>query len=191
MLKRLKMFQGTVALVFVKTVLGIARVIGNHDSIPVDLRHHRGGRDAPADLVALYEASLGNVDGDWVYAVNEKKVGPRIQGQDGPFHRFKGSVENVELVDVSVRSHADADGRRRPCNERKGLLPRLGSHLFRIANPIKAGVGRKNNRRGHDRPGKRPAPRLINPRNDGIPCLSSRLLVEERIERLKGFGEKG
>ena len=100
-------------------------MIGKHDPVPVNLGQNRGSRNTPADLISLFQAPLGEGQGDLLNTVNEKELRLWVQGQDSPFHGLERCIQDIEFIKIFVGDNPYACGKGLALDNRKGLIPGL------------------------------------------------------------------
>ncbi len=106
----LQVITRSIPLIPFKTVLWKEGVIPSHDSVTVHLCHDGGRRYAHAPLIAFYQTLLGHIHRHPMDAVNQKKGGRWGKAQDGPFHRLKGRLQDIVVIDIGVRDDRNTDG---------------------------------------------------------------------------------
>lgn len=98
-------------------------------------------------------------------AVDQDETGGWIQGVDGELHRQHGRLEDIKGIDHLLLNDAEAHGRRFGPDRGIELLAPSRAEKFGVAHPLNR-TGRGQDHCGcDDRPGQRPAPNLINPRD--------------------------
>jgi len=160
-----------------KPVAGKLGVVGAHEGVARDLGDDRGGGDRGAARVAVGERFdrrlLDPGEAQVVGQVMVGRLGQRFQSAaDGQ----KGCLINVDSVDFGGGGGADADGQRLGANADGEFLARVGREHLRVGQAVDADAGRKDDGRGNDGSGQRPAAGLVDA-GDALGAARERLAL--------------
>src|SRR5208337_4347499 len=160
----LSMCPSGIPFVAGEVVQGIELVVFHHQPVPGDLGDDRGRSDGETRGVAPLNCPLGKIDGYTINAVDQEKVGCRIEAQDRGLHGPEGGLQDIMLLYLprSHDPHPPADGVGgndliKPLSLSRGKELGVAHSGDLLARP-------GDNRAGHDGAGQRASPCFIHSR---------------------------
>ena len=164
------MLRCRVADIGAPSIARIARRKAAHDAIASHLGDDGSGGDREAEGVSVDDCLHGAIDRRGDVAVDERDVRADAEDGDGARHRQQGGAQDVDAVDFGHTRRTDPDMRgpatgASPQRTVAGLAF-IDAQQLRIVEPVaqrfREAAGIENHSRGDHRPGKRPAPGLVN-----------------------------
>ena len=153
---------GAVTFVLAEAILRETGAEVAHNRIAGDFRDHTRGCNREAVAIAVDDRRLGQRKGEYRKAVDEDMFGLSGESGNGRAHRFVGSAQNIDRVDLDGINDAYRPRDRIVCNQLVvNLFAFFRQKLLRIVQLPVPEFFRKNNRRRYDRPGQRAAPCFI------------------------------
>jgi hypothetical protein len=152
-----------------ESISGVPLVVVPHEAIPRHFRHDGSGRDGETARVTSDDRRDRDVRRGIPIPVDEQMVGPEPESIDRHTHGTECGVKNVDVVDDFRFNNAHTDGQRVAENLRVGLFPLVFPQYLRVADAFKDQIVGEQRRSGHDRPGKRTPPGLVDPCNVHYP----------------------
>ena len=168
---------GRVSLVPVEPVDGELFVVFRHDSVPVNLGHHGGGRYGNAEGIPLDDGLLRYVGRDGEFSVDEQVLGLDTQVFHGDCHGKQGCLQDVDAVDFFGGHDADPDCDRFFEDQVVKMISFLWGEFFGVGEPGFWKVFGKNDCGGNHRSRQRPASGFVYSRNARI-SSGERLFLE-------------
>ena len=166
-----QVLRGGVALVLIESVLRIAAMQAAHQPVAANLRENRRGADLGDQIVAV-DDRLGAIQARVLLkrrnlpAVDAQELRDELEPQHRALHRKQRCLQNVDAVDLLMSSR-----NRRRTPSRCGGSPPPTAHAAARVNSFESrspSIGRlriENDGCGHDGPGERTAPCLIDAAN--------------------------
>ena len=163
------MLRCRVADIGAPSIARIARREAAHDAVAGHLGDDGSSGDREAESISVDDRLHGAIDRRGDVAVDQCDIGAHAEDSDGARHCQQGGAQDVDAVDFGHTRRADPDMR----GPASGASPQcavaglafLDAQHLRIVEPVAQGfreaAGIENHRRGDHRPGKRPAPGLV------------------------------
>jgi hypothetical protein len=152
-----------ISLMAGEIVEGIALVIFPHQPVPRDLGHDGGRGNTQTAGVPFFDCLLGDIEGDAIDAVDEEKIGERIEHHDRRLHGVQGGLQDIIFLDLpgAHDPHPPTDGAGG--NDLIESLSLSGGQELGVTNAGYLVPGLHDDRAGHHGAGQRASPRLVHP----------------------------
>lgn len=118
-------------------------------------------------------------------AIDQNKIRRQRQVINGQRHCFQSGPQDIQEVDLLMMDHSDAHPQGLFKDMFVKIVSFFGGNLFGIEEPLTDAVFWKDDRRSHDRPGKRASSCLI---HTGNPPKA--LAIIQLFEEVHGLGWK-
>jgi hypothetical protein len=178
----LSMCPGRIPLVAGEIVQGIDAVVFHHQPVPGDLGHDGGRSDGGTAGVTPLDGPLGEIEGDKVNAIDEQKVGCRIEAQDRLLHGPEGRLQDIILLDLPRPHNPHPPTEGAGGNDLIKPLSLARGKELGVADPGDLVAWPRDNRTRYYRTGQRAPARFIHPRHPAIALGADQLLYKYLVK---------